>query len=315
MARQRNIAPGFFRNEDLGECSPLARLLFAGLWCWADREGLVEDRPRRLRAEILPYDQVDGEALVAELLQRGFLARYEVDGVKVLRVVAFGEYQDPHPNEAKSTLPKNTEDVPSVNDGSPLVHQRCTKGPPMEDQGPTKVDTLHARPSRPSRPSSPSSSSSLPTKAQLQRQQAPLAQQVIEKLDALGWRLTHAGVERRASLEESIGLLGVDAVAEDIARDLEAKQTAGERRPTSIGWYQPDLAAAAKRPRTGQVVTTSTEPEVDLSWFSQLPTERRALAEAAWAARCREVQSEFKPDAVPRVLAMSAEVMRQEFLQ
>ena len=50
MARARNIKPGFFANENLAECDPLARLLFAGLWCLADREGRLEDRPKRIAA-------------------------------------------------------------------------------------------------------------------------------------------------------------------------------------------------------------------------------------------------------------------------
>ena len=40
MSRSRNIKPGFFKNEHLAECQPLARLLFIGLWTLADREGL-----------------------------------------------------------------------------------------------------------------------------------------------------------------------------------------------------------------------------------------------------------------------------------
>jgi len=34
----------------------LARLLYPGLWMLADREGRLEDRPLRIKAEILPYD-------------------------------------------------------------------------------------------------------------------------------------------------------------------------------------------------------------------------------------------------------------------
>ena len=37
MARARNIKPGFFTNDVLADCDPLARLLFAGLWTVADR--------------------------------------------------------------------------------------------------------------------------------------------------------------------------------------------------------------------------------------------------------------------------------------
>lgn len=35
--RARNIKPGFFSNDLLPECEPLARLLFIGLWCMADK--------------------------------------------------------------------------------------------------------------------------------------------------------------------------------------------------------------------------------------------------------------------------------------
>jgi hypothetical protein len=55
VARSRNIKPGFFLNDELAECEPLARILFAGLWCIADREGRLEDRPKRIKAEVLPY--------------------------------------------------------------------------------------------------------------------------------------------------------------------------------------------------------------------------------------------------------------------
>jgi hypothetical protein len=134
MARQRNIAPGFFRNEDLGECSPLARLLFAGLWCWADRLGRLEDRPRKLRAEILPYDSgADGEALVAELAARGFLKRYEVAGVRFIQIVNFEKYQKPHPREAASVLPDESGQV----EGSPKADLGRTRDDPEDEPGPT----------------------------------------------------------------------------------------------------------------------------------------------------------------------------------
>ena len=52
MARARNIKPGFFKNEDLAECSPWARLCFAGLWTLADREGRLEDRANVIQDEL-----------------------------------------------------------------------------------------------------------------------------------------------------------------------------------------------------------------------------------------------------------------------
>jgi hypothetical protein len=142
MARQRNIAPGFFRNEDLGECSPLARLLFAGLWCWADRLGRVEDRPKRLRAEILPYDSADGEALVAELTEHGFLRRYEAAGARVLQIVNFNRYQKPHPRESPSTLPDENGLTEDPTQGAPKVDPGLAEGAPQETPSPAHSLTL-----------------------------------------------------------------------------------------------------------------------------------------------------------------------------
>lgn len=148
MARQRTLKPTFFTNEDLGECSPLARLFFAGLWCWADREGYVEDRPKRLRAEILPYDQVEGEQLVAELVSRGLLERLDVAGTRVIRIVNFLKHQDPHPREVASRFAQGS---PRADLGSPRANLS------MDEQG-----TSPASPSSPSQPSRPSQPASPP---------------------------------------------------------------------------------------------------------------------------------------------------------
>src|SRR5262245_30051913 len=56
LARIRSIKPGFFRNEDLAAFPFQHRLLFAGLWLLADREGRLEDRPKRIHADLFPYD-------------------------------------------------------------------------------------------------------------------------------------------------------------------------------------------------------------------------------------------------------------------
>ena len=77
MARARNIKPGFFANDTLAECSPLARLLFAGLWTIADRAGRLEDRPKRIKAALLPYDECDINDLLDQLVDRGFIARID----------------------------------------------------------------------------------------------------------------------------------------------------------------------------------------------------------------------------------------------
>lgn len=105
--RSRNIKPGFFRNELLAECDPFARLLFAGLWCIADRSGRLEDRPRRIKAEVLPFDSCDIEALLGQLENHGFIRRYSVNGRQFIEIPKFTAHQNPHMREAPSAIPDN----------------------------------------------------------------------------------------------------------------------------------------------------------------------------------------------------------------
>ena len=56
MARARNIKPALFTNDTLAENDALGRLLFIGLWTIADFKGDVEWRPKRVKAQVLPYD-------------------------------------------------------------------------------------------------------------------------------------------------------------------------------------------------------------------------------------------------------------------
>jgi hypothetical protein len=105
MARARNIKPGFCTNEDLAECSFEARLCFAMLPMIADREGRLEDRPKRIKGELFRFDSLDVEPLLAELEQHGFIVRYEVNGLDLIQIIAFAKHQNPHHREPESTLP------------------------------------------------------------------------------------------------------------------------------------------------------------------------------------------------------------------
>lgn len=132
MARSRNIKPGFFKNEHLAELSPLTRLLFQALWCEADREGRLEDRPMRLKAEYFPYDDCDISTMLAQLQHSAgnFLVRYEVDGKRYIQIVNFLKHQNPHVKEAPSTIPPFSEDalIPTENGSlkvAPCKHHTC----------------------------------------------------------------------------------------------------------------------------------------------------------------------------------------------
>lgn len=120
--RARNIKPGFWRNEQLVELPFQTRLLFIGLWNLADREGRIENRPKKIKLEIFPADDVDISLEITRLSEARLVKVYEVDGVNCIEVVNFKKHQNPHHREAGSELP-----APPGNDG---------EGPqPPEKQG------------------------------------------------------------------------------------------------------------------------------------------------------------------------------------
>lgn len=106
MARARNIKPGLFRNEILGIADPLYTILFEGLWVLADREGRLEDRPLRIKADIFPYrDGLSMDSMLDWLAANGFIVRYEVNGAKYIEILNFKKHQNPHKNETESEIP------------------------------------------------------------------------------------------------------------------------------------------------------------------------------------------------------------------
>lgn len=147
MSRARQIKPGFFLNEELAEVPPLGRLLFAGMWTVADRDGRLEDRPSKLRAAVLPYDRCDAEKLVALLADKGFILRYAIDGQRYIQIVNFAQHQKPHPKEAPSVIPAPFESESRGNS----VTSNGNSGPSNGNSG-----TSSALPSLSSFPSSPS---------------------------------------------------------------------------------------------------------------------------------------------------------------
>ena len=119
MARARNIKPAFFTNDELSELPPLARLLFIGLWTIADYKGCFEYKPKRLKVQLLPYDDCDIEQLVSALDKSRFISIYSVQGQTYGKVLNFNKHQNPHKNEKEkgSDIPdiELRDDVDGIN--------------------------------------------------------------------------------------------------------------------------------------------------------------------------------------------------------
>lgn len=127
--RARNIKPGFLKNEDLIELDPLVRILFAGLWMMADREGRLEDRPKKIKIEILPGDNCDVNEMLDQLAGRAFIIRYEVEGKRYIQVEEFLKHQHPHKEEKQSVIPKP---VTKNTMQAPCLHQTSTGETPCK---------------------------------------------------------------------------------------------------------------------------------------------------------------------------------------
>lgn len=128
--RARNIKPGYFNNEELAECDPLARILFAGLWCLADREGRLEDRPKRIKRDVLGYDDCDVDTLLGQLHDARLIVRYTVAGQHYIQVTNFDKHQRPHANEQDSVIPPMADVV--ATSVVPTSHQGSKSAQPRE---------------------------------------------------------------------------------------------------------------------------------------------------------------------------------------
>lgn len=109
MARARNIKPSFFMNEDLVTLPYEYRLLFIGLWTLADRDGLIEDRPIKIKMELFPADSININDGLNKLESLGFIERYTESNIKVISILNFKKHQSPHHSEKGSALPKKQD--------------------------------------------------------------------------------------------------------------------------------------------------------------------------------------------------------------
>jgi hypothetical protein len=82
MARIRTIKPEFWTSSQVMSVSRSARLLFIGMWNFADDGGNQPANTKTIKAQVFPGDDLaepEINAMVSELLESGLLESYEVD--------------------------------------------------------------------------------------------------------------------------------------------------------------------------------------------------------------------------------------------
>ncbi|SDT97903.1 DnaT-like ssDNA-binding domain-containing protein [Pseudomonas yamanorum] len=89
MARIRTVKPEFWSSEQVMSCTPLARLLFIGIWNFCDDGGNHPLSPRTIKALVFPGDDITVESidgLLGELKSSNLIALYSVEGKTYLHV-------------------------------------------------------------------------------------------------------------------------------------------------------------------------------------------------------------------------------------
>lgn len=121
MARIRTVKPQLFRHEELFELEkesklPL-RVAWMGLFTVVDRDGRFEWKPKILKLDILPWDNLDFANVLNALEKGGLIKRYQVDGKTYGFIPTWHRHQTVHHTEVRSRLPE-----PLLPNGEPTVN-------------------------------------------------------------------------------------------------------------------------------------------------------------------------------------------------
>ena len=85
------------------------RIAFVGLWCAADREGRFKWEPRRLGAQILPFDGVDFSRVLHALTTSAFIREYLVGVATFGAIPSWKKHQIINNRERDSEIPNPAE--------------------------------------------------------------------------------------------------------------------------------------------------------------------------------------------------------------
>lgn len=119
MARKRMIDPNFWRDEKISELTCMERLLFIGLWTFADDEGRGRANPKLLMSDIFPYDSIkisDMNKSVERLNALNLIKIYQVDEQMYYSVNNFQKYQTIN-RPSPSIIPPPNEDSLNIHGG------------------------------------------------------------------------------------------------------------------------------------------------------------------------------------------------------
>jgi hypothetical protein len=116
MARIRSIKPEFWVSEQIADCSPNARLTFVGMWTFSDDNGVHPAKPKTLKAELYPMDDVTSTSVagwVNELINVGLVIPFEHAGTSYWHITGWGKHQKIDRPSYKYPAPPESSNSPT----------------------------------------------------------------------------------------------------------------------------------------------------------------------------------------------------------
>jgi hypothetical protein len=148
LPRIRNIKPEFWTDEKLVELGPWERLLFIGLWNFADDDGFLAYSPKRIKMQIFPADDVDLVALLEVLTEHSLITHYMCSdrsgSTHVIRVTNWAKHQKPNRPTPSKYLDMDLQEFrPEPRNHAGYTHPArsnsvSTHGPLTEDSVPER---------------------------------------------------------------------------------------------------------------------------------------------------------------------------------
>ena len=135
MARIRTIKPEFWTSEQVVECSPIARLLFIGMWNFCDDDGNHPASAKSIKMQVFPGDDIstsDIDAMLSELSENGLIIEYAAGDKKYWHVTGWHHQKIEKP---AYKYPKFSDQ--SAASRRPVADQSPTIPLPVADQSPT----------------------------------------------------------------------------------------------------------------------------------------------------------------------------------
>jgi hypothetical protein len=108
MARIRTIKPDFWTSAQIMECSTNARLMFIGMWNFADDAGRMPLSAKTIKAQIFPSDDITSDyvlGMIGELSENGLILIYSIDDKEYLQITGWHHQRIDKPQPSRCPPP------------------------------------------------------------------------------------------------------------------------------------------------------------------------------------------------------------------